>query len=99
MSAPEQLQSYLEREALLNPDATAVTLALEALTYGQIEGQSTRLARLLVDHGCGPGDRICLVAAKSPRVVVAMHATLKAGCCYVPVDSESPAVRVERIVR
>ena len=99
MSAPEQLQSYLEREAQLNGDRTAVTLAQDALTYGQLDDQSTRLARLLVDHGCGAGDRVCLVAAKSPAAVVAMHAALKAGCCYVPVDSTSPAVRVERIVR
>ncbi len=99
MRTPEQLQGYLEQQAIVDRDATAVVLGPERLTYGDLDDRSTRLARMLADAGCRPGDRICLLAAKSPRVVLAIHAALKAGCCYVPIDAESPAARVERIVR
>ena len=99
MPAPELLQEYAGRRALSEPDRRALVLGAETLTYGELDDLSTRLARLLVDGGCRPGDRVCLVAAKSPRMVLAMHAALKAGCCYVPIDSESPAARTEAILR
>jgi amino acid adenylation domain-containing protein len=99
MRRPEQLQGYLEQQAIVDPDATAVVLGAERLTYGELDDRSSRLARVLVDAGCRTGDRVCVLAAKSPRVILAMHAALKAGCCYVPVDAESPAARIERIVR
>jgi amino acid adenylation domain-containing protein len=37
------------------------------------------------------------VAPKTPAAVVAMHAALKAGCAYVPIDAASPAPRVRLI--
>ncbi|HEX6568573.1 MAG TPA: amino acid adenylation domain-containing protein, partial [Acidimicrobiales bacterium] len=46
----------------------------------------------------GPGDRVGLLVPKHPAAVVAMHAVLKAGAAYVPLDAESPAPRLARIV-
>ena len=70
----------------------------EQLTYGQLELESNRLARLLAETGLRRGDRVCLCLPKSPAAIVAMHATLKAGGVYVPLDTASPAPRVEKIV-
>ena len=67
-------------------------------TYGQLEAESNRLARLLVESGLRPGDRVCLCLPKSVAAIVAMHATLKAGGVYVPLDTASPAPRVAMIL-
>jgi amino acid adenylation domain-containing protein len=99
LSTPEVLHDYLPLAAERHPGKTAVRLGADALSYGELESASGRLARLLVTAGCRPGDRVCLLAPKAPRVVLAMHAVLKAGCSYVPIDSSSPPARVERIVR
>jgi amino acid adenylation domain-containing protein len=94
----ELLQHDVTRQAERRPDAIAVSMD-EALTYGELEQASNRLARLLLEAGCEPGDRVCLFLPKSPYTIVGMLAVLKAGCVYVPVDLRSPAARVEKIVQ
>lgn len=93
------LQDHVSRQAEARPDATAVVMAGTALTYAQLESQSSQLAQMLVRLGLHHGDRVCLLAEKAPMTIAAMLATLKAGGTYVPVDLASPAVRVAKIVR
>jgi amino acid adenylation domain-containing protein len=92
------LQDTVSRQAERRPDALAVAMGDERLTYGELEAESNRLARLLVESGCEPGDRVCLFAPKCPAAIVGMLATLKARCAYVPIDTASPAPRVAMIV-
>lgn len=94
----ELLQDYVRDRA----DAAAADVALvmgdTALTYGDVQESATRLALMLRDSGCRPGDRVCLLASKRPASIVAMLAVLEAGCAYVPVDVASPAPRVALII-
>lgn len=85
------LQQYLARSAERDPDSTALVMGEERLAYGQFEAGSNRLARALLEQGCRRGDRVCLLAPKSPSAVVSLLAILKADCAYVPVDVASPA--------
>jgi amino acid adenylation domain-containing protein len=94
----ELLQDTVTRQAERRPDAVALVMGDERLTYGELEAESNRLARLLQANGCEPGDRVCLFVPKTPAAVVAMLATLKARCAYVPIDIASPAPRVDKIV-
>jgi amino acid adenylation domain-containing protein len=93
------LQDYLSGSAERRPEATALVLGDERLTYEELETESNRLARLLTELGCRKGDRVCLFLPKSPAAIVAIHASLKVGCPYVPIDLASPAPRAEKIVR
>jgi amino acid adenylation domain-containing protein len=92
------LQDYAARRAETHPRNVALVMANERITYGELEADSNRLGRFLSDHGCRPGDRICLFTPKSPSAIVAMHAILKAGAAYVPIDPASPAPRIAKIV-
>jgi amino acid adenylation domain-containing protein len=94
----ELLQDYAARAAERNPSRIALLMGNERLTYGELEAESNRLARMLTDYGCRPGDRICLFVDKSPLAVVAMHAVLKVGGAYVPIDLASPAARTAKIL-
>lgn len=71
----------------------------ESLTYAEIETQSDRLAAILIEQGCRPGDRVAMLMPKSPDAIVVMHAALKAGCAYVPLDPASPAPRIAHVIR
>jgi len=93
------LQEYVSRQADARPDAVALAMDGERMTYGELEAESNRLARMLQELGCRRGDRVCLFLPKSIPAIVAEIATLKADCAYVPIDTASPAVRVEKIVR
>jgi len=92
------LQDYVARAAADRGDAVAVALGDERLTYAELDRLSDRLAAQLVDAGCVPGDRVGLLLAKQPLAIVAIEAALKAGCAYLPLDVDSPSVRLARIV-
>jgi amino acid adenylation domain-containing protein len=92
------LQDYAARAAERDGDAIALTMGDESLTYAELVQRSDRLAAQLVDAGCAPGDRVGLMVPKRPAAIVAMHAVLKAGGVYVPLDAESPPQRLGRIV-
>jgi amino acid adenylation domain-containing protein len=93
------LQEYVSGQAERRPDATALVMGERRLTYAQLEEESNRLARVLLEQGCAAGDRICLFAPKSPEAIVGMLASLKTGGIYVPLDLASPAPRVGKIVQ
>jgi amino acid adenylation domain-containing protein len=93
------LQEYVARRAEARPDAVALVMGAERMTYGELEAASNRLARLLREAGCRCGDRVCLFLPKSIPAIVAEIAILKADCAYVPIDTASPAPRVEKIVQ
>jgi amino acid adenylation domain-containing protein len=92
------LQDYAARRAETHASDVALVMDDARMTYGDLEAESNRLARLLMEAGCRPGDRVCLFTAKSPAAIVAMHASLKAGAAYVPIDPASPAPRIAKIV-
>ncbi|MGI9451269.1 MAG: AMP-binding protein, partial [Geminicoccaceae bacterium] len=97
MTGP-RLQDYVTHEAERRPDAVALVDGEQAVTYLELERRSNQLARLLLEGDCRPGDRIGLLLPKSADAVISMLAVLKAGGLYVPVDPESPASRIEKIL-
>src|SRR5438552_1409937 len=62
------------------PDATALVMGGDSLTYGQLDALSNQLARTLKAAGCERGDRVCFLLPKSPLAIVSMLGILKAGC-------------------
>ena len=95
---PESLTDWVTLQAGRRPDAVAVVGEGHALSYGDLETRSNQLARVLCEAGCERGDRVGLLVPKSPEAIVALLGIYKAGCIYVPLDSSSPAARLERII-
>lgn len=93
------LQDWVTAQAERRPDAVAVVLNDQRLTYEQLDAQSNQLARILREGGCGSGDRVCLLATKSPAAIVAILGIYKADAVYVPVDPVGPAARVQKIIK
>lgn len=91
------LQSWVIQQAETRPNATAIVMGTETMTYGQLESSSNQLAHLLRQSGCKKGDRVCILMPKSPAAIVSMIGILKAGCMHVPIDSATPAARIRHI--
>jgi amino acid adenylation domain-containing protein len=92
------LHQLVSEQSQQRPDAAALVLNEERVSYGELEAQSNRLARLLQAAGCVRGDRVCFLMPKSPTAILCQVGILKADCAYVPLDSSSPAERLARIV-
>ncbi|MEV5978402.1 non-ribosomal peptide synthetase [Streptomyces sp. NPDC052114] len=86
---PELFEAQVKR----SPEAAAVLYKDTSLTYGALNEQANRLARLLIDRGVGPDHLVALAVPRSPELVVALLAVLKAGGAYLPLDPRYPTAR------
>ena len=92
------LQEWVTEQAAHRPDAIAVVLGRQRMSYAELDRRSSQLAHLLRSNGCRRGDRVCFLMPKSPAAIVSMLGILKAGCIHVPIDPASPASRIARIL-
>jgi amino acid adenylation domain-containing protein/thioester reductase-like protein len=83
-----------ETQAAVTPDAPALEHGERILTYRELNGRANRLARDLRAKGIGRGDRVGIHVPRSPELIVALLAVLKAGAAYVPVDPSYPPERI-----
>ncbi|MFD4291820.1 amino acid adenylation domain-containing protein [Rhodococcus sp. NPDC058532] len=88
----------LAGQAARTPDALALTSRADTLTYADLELRSNRLARLLIADGARPGDLVAVAVPRSVDQVVAIHAVVKSGAAYLPIDTGLPAARIEYLL-
>ncbi|AYF74228.1 amino acid adenylation domain-containing protein [Nocardia yunnanensis] len=81
-----------------NPHGSALRAGARTLTYAELDERSTRLARVLIDRGLGPGDRVVLALPRSVDSIVAVWAVAKSGAAFVPVDPTYPAQRIAHML-
>ena len=85
--------------AVSTPNALAVRLGSECLTYAELELRSNQLAEYLRSLGAGPDSLIGIFLERSLVSVVASLAVLKAGSAYLPLDPAVPADRLAFMLR
>jgi nonribosomal peptide synthetase DhbF len=85
-----QVRHYPQRRAVAFEDTT--------LTYRELNDRANRLARRLVARGVRVDDIVAVAVPRSPDLVVAMLATLKAGAAYLPIDLDAPRARISQIL-
>ncbi|HEX8558732.1 MAG TPA: amino acid adenylation domain-containing protein [Pyrinomonadaceae bacterium] len=95
---PLLLNQLFERQARRSPDAAALELGDDQLTYAQLDRRANALARDLRSRGVGPDVPVALVCERSFEMVVGILGVLKAGGAYLPVDPENPPARIEHIL-
>jgi amino acid adenylation domain-containing protein len=95
---PFTLHGLVEAAAQRTPDAPAVRMKDEVLTYAQLSERARRIASHLASLGVEPGDRVGLYQPKSLDGVAALIGILGAGAAYVPVDPGAPVDRARFIL-
>ncbi|MBK5529110.1 amino acid adenylation domain-containing protein [Pseudomonas sp. TH06] len=93
------IHRLVEAQAERQPDALAVVQGAQQLTYAQLNQRANRLAHHLLGLGVQPDDRIAVCLRRSPDMLVALLAILKAGAGYVPVDPAYPAQRIAYLLQ
>jgi long-chain acyl-CoA synthetase len=80
------LASILTESAERFPDAPAIRLGEDELTYGALEEASARLATLLAARGMRRGDRVGVMLPNVPQFPIAYYGVLRAGGVVVPMN-------------
>jgi amino acid adenylation domain-containing protein len=88
------MHELFQAQAERSPDAVAVVLGDEALSYAELNRRANRLAHRLRALGVGPDARVALCVERSLEMVVGVLGALKAGGAYVPLDPAYPAERL-----
>ncbi|MGW7303686.1 amino acid adenylation domain-containing protein [Streptomyces sp. NPDC054829] len=92
------LPALIEEQVRRTPSAPALLHAGQELTYDELNKRSNRLARHLLRHGARPESLVALALPRTPDLVVAVLAVLKAGAGYVPVDVRYPETRIAHML-
>jgi amino acid adenylation domain-containing protein len=89
------LHQLFEEQAEISPNAIAVSLNDDFLTYQELNWQANRLANYLIASGVQPGALIGLCVDCSFNTIIGLLSILKAGGAYVPLDPGYPVERLE----
>ncbi|MBF4995679.1 amino acid adenylation domain-containing protein [Nocardia sp. BSTN01] len=91
----ETADAMIRASARTYPDRTAVVFGDIELSYREFDTRVNRLARLLLEDGVRPGDRVGVYAERSERLPIAFAAVLRVGAVYFPIDPSYPIDRIE----
>jgi amino acid adenylation domain-containing protein len=90
---------YVAEMARRSPSRIALEMDSRTLTYEELNGTANQLAHWLQRRGAGPDRIIAIHAERSIELVVAALAILKAGAAFLPLSTEDPPARVQRVVQ
>ncbi|HZF09509.1 MAG TPA: amino acid adenylation domain-containing protein, partial [Thermoanaerobaculia bacterium] len=88
------LHELFEAQVERTPSAVALADAGNHLTYAELDRRADRLAGDLRRLGAGPEGLVSVCLPRSPELIVALLAVLKAGAAYVPLDPAYPRERL-----
>ncbi|RFC46556.1 MAG: Acyl transferase domain-containing protein [Verrucomicrobia bacterium] len=94
----ETLPGLFAKAVTAHPHAVALRSPQQSVTYTALNDLSDRMANSLRIAGAAPGTRIALFLDRSPSLYAAILGVLKAGCVYVPIDTQYPADRIQFLV-
>src|SRR6185436_9216563 len=90
----QPIHALFEAQVERTPQAVAVELGGETVTYAGLNARANRLAHHLRGLGVRPDARVAIHAERGLEMIVGVLAVLKAGGGYVPLDPSYPAERL-----
>ncbi|VVC76361.1 Linear gramicidin synthase subunit D [Aquicella siphonis] len=93
---------FFHQQALACPDKTFIVFHPKEgeavkLSYQEVDKQTTQLANFLKSRGVGPGVPVGISLTRSPNLLIAMLAVLKAGGTIVTLETETCPALLHKI--
>ena len=92
------IPQMFSQQARTSPEAIALRHADQLWTYRDLDRRSNQLARRLLSHGAGRDTVIAIALPRSPQLVIAALAVLKAGAAYLPLNPANPGTHLARVL-
>ena len=96
---PEQsFIDLFEEQVCRTPEAVAVRMGQQQLSYRELNGRANYLAQELRAWGVGPEVLVGILADRSAELLIALLAVFKAGGAYIPLDPRHPQRRQRQVL-
>ncbi|MEM8906259.1 MAG: amino acid adenylation domain-containing protein, partial [Bacteroidota bacterium] len=87
-----------EAIAAANGEALAIAHGEDRWTYDELNLWANQIAHTLQDMNIAPGALIGVYQERSPKLIASLLAILKIGAIYVPLDTQNPKERIEKMI-
>ena len=92
------IPELFEEQVKKHPQAVALVLEDNKLTYGELNIRANQLAHRLSRLGVGPDVPVGVCLERSFNLIIALLGILKAGGAYLPLDPASPRARLSAMM-
>ncbi len=89
------IHHWVEITAKKNPFLPAIWFQNQIITYQSLNEKANQLAAFISQDSSIKGSQVGICLDRSPELMIAILAVLKAGAAYVPFDAEYPAERIQ----
>jgi amino acid adenylation domain-containing protein/thioester reductase-like protein len=96
--ADKCIHQLFEEQTAKQPNAVALVYRDQAMTYHELDTMANQLAHYLIAQGIQPDMPVGLHLERSADMVIGILAILKAGGCYVPIDTNYPLQRINYLI-
>jgi amino acid adenylation domain-containing protein len=94
------VHELFEEQAENNPNAVAIRYQDQVILYGELDRRANQLAHFLREgQRVSPGALVGIYINRSPEMLIAILAILKAGAAYVPLNPSHPKARLASVVK
>ena len=95
---PGTIVEFFEHQVLATPHHIALQWQNQTWTYAELNGQVNRWTHFLINKEIQAETLVGIFMRRSPQMIVALLAVLKAGAAYVPIDPHYPEERIRYII-
>ena len=85
---------FIEEQVERTPDAPALTVGSEQISYSELNARANRMSRFLLNQGVVSETLVGVCLNRSFHSVVSLLAILKSGGTYLPLDPKFPKDRL-----
>ncbi|MDQ3192183.1 MAG: amino acid adenylation domain-containing protein [Bacteroidota bacterium] len=93
------LVDMLKKQAILNPEKTALKHRDTEISYKQLDEKSDQIASFLIKKDVKPEKVVAVLTEPSLEMMYALIGILKSGAAYLPLDLSYPAERISFMLK
>ena len=94
----KNIVSYFEKQVVKHPNKIAVEHRDSAVTYLKLNEQANQFANYLLSQDVKKDDTVALLLNRSVNMISAIFGIEKAGCAYLPINTNNPISRIKDIL-
>lgn len=99
LTPPSCIHHRFEHHVHTTPDAIALTYDSKHMTYREVDEAAEALANRLAQFQVGPDRIVIVLAERSLELVISLLGILKAGGCYLSLETTIPQARQDFILK